>query len=86
MRLYRDRLWTTLAGWTRPVVAALLSRVWAGHDQAGAERRLAALRPRDEAAITLAVLALLFLLALLAAQFGWVGMGLYFAAVILIVR
>jgi glycosidase len=86
MRVSRETLWQSLSVWTRPVIAALLSWVWRGHDQDRAEARLAALSPRDEAAITAAVLLMLFLAAVLAAQFGWLGMGLYFLAVILLVR
>jgi hypothetical protein len=86
MRISRDTLWQSVSLRTRPVVAALLARVWPGHDQARAEARLAGLSPGDEAAITGAVLVLLFLAAVLAAQFGWLGMGLYFLAVILLVR
>ena len=86
MRISHDGLWQSVLLRTRPVVAALLAWVWPGHDQARAEVRLAGLAPRDEGAITAAVLGLLFLCAVLAAQFGWLGMGLYFLAVILIVR
>jgi hypothetical protein len=86
MRLSRDTLWTALSARTRPVVAALLARLWPGHDQARAEAQLAGLSPRDQAAITGAVLARLFLAAVLAAQFGWAGMAVYFLAVILLVN
>jgi hypothetical protein len=86
MRVSRDTLWQSLSVWTRPVVAALLSWVWRGKNQVQAEARLAGLAPRDEAAITAAVLLILFLCAVFAAQFGWLGMGLYFLAVILLVR
>jgi hypothetical protein len=86
MRISRDTLWQSVLARTRPVAAALLAWVWRGHDQARAEARLAGLAPRDQAAVTGAVLLFLFLSAILAAQFGWLGMGLYFLAVILIVR
>jgi hypothetical protein len=86
MRISRDTLWQSLSVWTRPVVAALMAWVWRGHDQAQAEARLAALAPRDEGTITAAVLLILFLSAVLAAQFGWLGMGIYFLSVILLVR
>lgn len=86
MRISRDTLWTMLAHRTRPVVAALLARFWRGHDQARAEARLAGMAPRDEAAITAGVLAALLLCAVLAAQFGWLGMAVYFMAVILLVN
>jgi hypothetical protein len=86
MRLSRDTLWTALAARTRPVVAALLARFWPGHDQARAEARLAGMAPRDQAIVTAGVLAFLFLAAVLAAQFGWPGMAVYFLAVILLVN
>ncbi|MCU0829478.1 MAG: hypothetical protein MUE52_19360 [Tabrizicola sp.] len=86
MRLSRSVVLMVLAGRTRPVVAALLAPFWPGHDQSQAEARLARLSPRDEGMISAAVLALLFLLAVFAAQFGLLGMAAYFLAIILIVR
>lgn len=86
MRLSRERLLMGLAARTRPVVAALLARFWPGHDQARAEARLASLSARDEGLITAGVLALLFLSAVLAAQFGLIGLAAYLAAVVLLVR
>jgi len=50
------------------------------------EARMMALPMRDQAAITSAVLAGLFLLSLLAAQFGPVGIAIYLLAIILIIR
>lgn len=86
MRISRDTLWQSLSELVRPVVAALFARVWPGLDQDGAEVRLAAMSPRDEAAVMLAVLLMLFLCAVLAAQFGLLGMCLYFLAVIYLAR
>ncbi|WP_128516907.1 hypothetical protein [Tabrizicola thermarum] len=86
MRISRNTLWQSLSDRLRPVVATLFARVWPGLDQEGAEARLAALSPRDEATVILSVLLLLFLCAVLAAQFGWLGMALYFLAVILLAR
>ncbi len=60
--------------------------MWPDHDQTRAEARLAGLAPRDEAAISAAVLLILFLLAVLAAQFGWLGMAAYLGAILLFVR
>jgi fatty acid desaturase len=86
MRLsHETRIGAVLAR-TRPVVAALLARFWRGHDQARAEARLAGMAARDEAAVTAGVLAMLFLAAVLAAQFGWLGMALYFLAVVVLVN
>jgi hypothetical protein len=50
------------------------------------EARITALAPRDQAVITAAVLALLFGLSLLAAQFGPLGVALYLLAIVLLVR
>jgi hypothetical protein len=50
------------------------------------EARVAALPAREQAAITAAVLAGLFLCSLIAAQFGLIGMALYLLAIVLIVR
>jgi hypothetical protein len=86
MSLSRKPLWMALAARTRPVVAALLAPFWPGHDQARAEARLSGLSARDEALITTAVLALLFLSAVLAAQFGLIGLAAYLTAVVLLVR
>lgn len=86
MSLSRETLWTQLSGRTRPVVAALLAPFWPGHDQSRAEGRLAGLTPRDEGIITAGVLGMLFLCALLAAQFGLFGLAAYLAAVVLLVR
>lgn len=86
MRMSRDRLWSALFPVARTVAAALLARFWPGHDHARAEARLAALSLRDQTLIVLGVLALLFLCAVLAAQWGLVGMAVYFLAVILIVN
>ena len=86
MRISRDTLWQSPAGWLRPVVAALFEGVGPGLDQNGADARLAALPPRDEAPVTLSVLLMLFLSAVRAAQFGLLGMGLYFLAVIYLAR
>jgi hypothetical protein len=85
MRLTQGSLWAGLSARVRPVVAALLARFWPGHDQAAAEARLAAMPPRVEAAVAVTVLLALFLLALFAAQFGFLGIGLYLLAVVLLV-
>jgi hypothetical protein len=85
MSLTKGSLWVQLAGRVRPVVAALLSRFWPGHDQAAAEARLAAMAPRSESLVTAAILLALFLSALFAAQFGFLGIGLYLLAVVLLV-
>jgi membrane-bound ClpP family serine protease len=50
------------------------------------EERLAACPARQQAAITGGVLFLLILLGFFAAQFGWIGILLYWMTLVLIVR
>lgn len=50
------------------------------------EARVTALPLRDQAAITGAVLAGLFALSLFAAQFGILGIALYLAAIVVLIR
>lgn len=50
------------------------------------ERRVTALPLREQAAITVAVLGALFLLSLIAAQFGPAGLALYLLAIVLVMR
>jgi hypothetical protein len=63
-------------------IAAVSRR--AGFDEV--EARITALSLRDQAAITGAVLVLLFGLSLLAAQFGPLGVALYLVAIVLLIR
>ena len=70
----------------RNVAAALIAGVWRRRSIREVRDSLAALPAREEAAVVGGVLAALFLLALLAAQFGPVGLLLYFLAVVLIVN
>jgi hypothetical protein len=76
---------TTRAGTLcRNVAATLIAGVWRRHGVRDVRDRLAALPARDEAAVVGGVLLLLALLALAAAQFGPVGLLVYFLAVILV--
>ena len=70
----------------RTVAAALIAGVWRRHPIGEVRDRLAALPAREEAAVVGGTLAALFFLALLAAQFGPVGLLLYLLAVVLIVN
>jgi hypothetical protein len=70
----------------RNVAAALIAGVWRRRTIREVRDRLAALPPREEAAVVSGTLAALLLLALLAAQFGPVGIVLYLLAVVLIVN
>lgn len=70
----------------RSVAVALLSGWLTGRDFAEVESRLAARPAGEQAAIVGAVLAALFLLALLAAQAGIVGLLIYGLAVVVVAR
>lgn len=70
----------------RNVAVALLSGWLTGRDFAEVESRLAARPVGEQTAIVGGVLAALFLLALLAAQAGLVGLCLYGIAVVVIAR
>jgi hypothetical protein len=70
----------------RAVAIALLSGWLTGRDYADLERRLAARATGEQVAIVGAVLCALFLLALLAAQAGLVGLALYGLAVVVVAR
>ncbi|MDT8853474.1 hypothetical protein RNZ50_12640 [Paracoccaceae bacterium Fryx2] len=79
---------TLLAGiwdWLRAIAAALLERLWRSPDGKSAEARLRALPPRRQAVLVGCVLLLLFVTSLIAAGFGWIGMLIYFLAVIVLV-
>lgn len=70
----------------RGVAALLVARLWPGMDRDRVEARLAARPVREQVALVGGVLAALFLVALLAAQFGWIGILVFWLAVILVVR
>ncbi|EEW25802.1 hypothetical protein [Rhodobacter ferrooxidans] len=75
----------SLWDWLRAIVAALLERLWRAPDGASAEARLKALPQRSQALIVGCVLLLLFVTSLIAAEFGWIGMLVFFLAVIALV-
>lgn len=71
-----------LARMSRRVAVALGARLWPTDTQASLEARLMAQPVRIQAALVAAALSILLLAAVLAAQFGWVGLLVYFVAVI----
>ena len=70
----------------RDVAVALIAAVSRRAGFAEVEARITALSLREQAAITGAVLVLLFGLSLLSAQFGPLGVALYLLAIVLLVR
>ncbi|MBL4541812.1 MAG: hypothetical protein JKP97_08395 [Rhodobacteraceae bacterium] len=69
----------------RTVTIGLIGGVRQRLGHADTEARIEALPAREQAVIVSATLALLFGLALLAAQAGWIGMAVYWLAVILLI-
>jgi hypothetical protein len=86
MRLMDRPALTSAALLCRNVVVALLSGWLTGRSFDEVERRLAARPLSEQVVITGATLLALFLLALLAAQGGVIGLGLYGIAVVLVAR
>jgi len=82
----RDTVVVPLARRCRTVAAALVGALWPGKTGADVEAEISALSARGQVAVVGGVLALLFLLSLFAAQFGIVGLAIFFAAVILAMR
>ncbi|MEM8693157.1 MAG: hypothetical protein AAGG57_14885 [Pseudomonadota bacterium] len=69
----------------RDVAALLIGGLWIGRDTARVVSDVASLPVRQQAMFTIGVLGLLFLFSLFAAQFGLIGMALYWLSVIAIV-
>ncbi|MEL6549255.1 MAG: hypothetical protein AAFQ54_03320 [Pseudomonadota bacterium] len=80
-----DTFFSEAARACRRVAVGLIARAWPGESLSDVEARIAAQPLTIQTLIVTAVLALLFAGAMLAAQFGWVGMLFYFAAVVLLV-
>jgi hypothetical protein len=70
----------------RTVAVAVIAGLWPGTDDDAVEARLRAMPARRQAAIVAAVLVALLAAAMVAAQFGPLGMAVFFAAVIFIAR
>jgi len=70
----------------RTCAACIIAGLWPRRSLADIEARLAACSARQQVAITGGVLFLLVLLGFFAAQFGWIGVLLYWMSIILIIR
>jgi hypothetical protein len=86
MRITEDSLTGWLAARARMVTAALIAPFRRGQTSADIEVWIEAMPAGQRRAVIGATLGLLFLAALAAAQFGVVGMCLFFLGVILLVR
>lgn len=86
MRVTGETLLGGLWDWARAIAAALLDRWWRDKDGTSAESRLKRLPTRTQAVIVACVLLLLLVFSLVAAEFGWIGMLVYFLAVIVLVN
>lgn len=82
----RDPVLVRIGVHCRRCAVMAIAAVWRSQSVEGLHRRMARLPLRKKVMLTGAVLGFLFLLALFSAQFGPVGLMLYFAAVLLILR
>jgi hypothetical protein len=86
----RDQLdqsrWTALGHQCRRVAALVMARLVPGRSVPDVLDQIAAMPVARQTGLVGAVLAVLFALALVAAQFGPLGLAVYFGAVILLVR
>ncbi len=76
---------TAVALRCRDVAAALLGGLWFTRDAEMVARDIEALPPRAQAAFTVATLALLLGVSVFAAQFGLLGLAVFWMAVIWLV-
>lgn len=70
----------------RTCAACIIAGLWPRRSLKDVEARLAACSAGQQVAITGGVFFLLVLLGFFAAQFGWIGVLLYWMSIILIVR
>jgi hypothetical protein len=70
----------------RRVAATLIAGLWPGRDLRDVDDTLATRPPRQQTAIIAGVLLCLGLTGFFAAQFGWIGILIFWMAVILIAR
>jgi hypothetical protein len=70
----------------RRVAAVVISGVWRKQTLADVEARLAQLPAGEQRLVVGGVLGALFLLSLLAAQFGWIAMLAFWLVVILVIN
>ena len=82
----KNRLVVSAARLCRTVASALIAGVARRGDVDGVEARLAAMPVRDQTLIVGATLLALAALSFVAAQFGIIGLAVFWGAVILIVR
>jgi hypothetical protein len=82
MHHYLSRIGTLCRG----AAATLIARLWPGHTVRDVDRRLAACPARQQAMVTGGVMLVLLLLSLFVAQFGWIGILLFWLGVILVAR
>ncbi|MFN3973462.1 MAG: hypothetical protein ACK4GO_07415 [Gemmobacter sp.] len=76
----------TLGMRARGVAAALLQPAFPGWSLGRVEDWIGSLPPRHRRLLVGGALGMLFIMALIAAQFGVVGLGIYFLGVMLLVR
>lgn len=77
---------TPLARRCRMVSASLIAAFWMGKSGEDVEAQIEVLPTNQQAIIITGVLGLLFLISLFAAQFGYIGMAILLASVVLILR
>ena len=82
----RTGIMSRLGAHCRRVAVLVIAGVWRSRSYAALDRQTARLPRRQQVGLTVAVLGFLLALALVAAQFGPLGLALYFAAVVLLVR
>jgi hypothetical protein len=82
--MVKDRLLTPLAQQARNVAAMVIAAFWPGISAADVLTRLMAMPGKRQAGVVGSVMAMMFLLALFAAQFGVIGLAVYFGAAVVI--
>ena len=71
---------------TRVVTIGVIAGVWPGRDESDVAEWLNAQSPARQTGLQTLVIGLLAVIALLFAQFGWIGLGVYFAIVVWLIR
>jgi hypothetical protein len=82
--MLKDRLLTPLAQQARNVTAMVIAAFWPGMSPAEVLSRLMTMPGRQQASVVGSVMAMMFLLALFAAQFGVIGLAVYLGAAVVI--
>ena len=86
MPMTRPNLLSTMGGLARTVSASLIAGVWRSRSIPQVEAQIKRLSTRDQAGVVGGVLALLLLLSMFAAQFGIIGLMVFWLAVIVLVN